>query len=87
MYTYKPDGVCCKEMSFDIIDGRLKNISFKGGCQGNLSALADIFDGEDARTVALKMYGHKCGNRNTSCMDRFARFVLESLRKEKENGD
>ena len=42
MYTYKPNSVCSKEISFDIIDGKLKNISFVGGCQGNLSAIAKL---------------------------------------------
>lgn len=81
MYTYKPNNVCSKEVSFDIINGKLKNISFTGSCQGNLSAIAKILDGKDAKTVAIMFLGHKCGKRNTSCMDQFARFILESLKK------
>lgn len=81
MYTYKPNNVCSKEISFDIEDGKLKNISFVGGCQGNLSAIAKLLDGKDAKTTAIMFLGHKCGNRNTSCMDQFARFILETLKK------
>ena len=81
MYTYKPNSVCSKEISFDIIDGKLKNISFVGGCQGNLSAIAKLLDGKDAKTTAIMFLGHKCGTRNTSCMDQFARLILETLKK------
>lgn len=81
MYTYKPNSVCSKEISFDIIDGKLKNISFVGGCQGNLSAIAELLDGKDAKTTAIMFLRHKCGRRNTSCMDQLARFILETLKK------
>lgn len=80
MFTYNTSrDVCSREMSFDIIDGKLKNVSFKGGCQGNLSAIAKLIDGKEAVEVAKMFLGHKCGNRNTSCMDQFAHFILKSL--------
>lgn len=81
MFTYTPKGVCSREMSFDIVDGKLKNVAFKGGCQGNLSAISKLIDGKDAKTVAIMFLNHKCGTRSTSCMDQFAHFVLESLKK------
>ena len=36
MFTYKTSGVCSREIHFDIVDGKLHNVSFDGGCPGNL---------------------------------------------------
>ena len=36
---FKPSGVCAKEMSFDIIDNKIKNLNFVNGCPGNLIGL------------------------------------------------
>jgi hypothetical protein len=35
MIKYIPVGVCSKEISFYIIDGKLKNVEFVKGCNGN----------------------------------------------------
>lgn len=34
-FTYVPEGVCSKLIDFDIVDGKLHNIIFLGGCNGN----------------------------------------------------
>ena len=39
MFTYKTIGVCSREIHFDIVDGKLHNVSFDGGCPGNLAAI------------------------------------------------
>lgn len=84
MFTYTPKGVCSREMSFDIVDGKIRNVAFKGGCQGNLAAIAKLVDGKDAKTIAIMFLNHKCGSRNTSCMGEFARFILKSLKERSE---
>lgn len=77
--------VCSKEVSFSINDGIISNVKFKGGCQGNLAAVAKLIDGKGARYVVKVLKGNKCGNRPTSCADCFARFVEEAL-EEMEHG-
>ena len=34
--VYKTKGVCSKEINFDLVDGKVHNVSFVGGCNGNL---------------------------------------------------
>ena len=38
-YTYMPKGVCSVQIDFDLEDGKLHNVSFTGGCNGNLKAI------------------------------------------------
>ena len=44
-YTYKTKDVCSREISFDIEDGVITNVSFLGGCNGNLKAVSKLVDG------------------------------------------
>ena len=37
--NYVPTGVCAQHISFDIEDGKLHNVAFLGGCNGNLKAI------------------------------------------------
>ena len=52
MFTYKTCGVCSREIHFDIVDGKLHNVSFDGGCPGNLAAIGKLVEGKDAKAVA-----------------------------------
>ena len=35
-YQYKTQGVCASQLQFDLEGGRIHNVSFTGGCNGNL---------------------------------------------------
>jgi uncharacterized protein (TIGR03905 family) len=78
-YSYTPQGVCSKRIDFDIEDGRLHNISFLGGCPGNLQAISKLLEGADAREIAAKLRGNLCGIKGTSCADQLARAVEAAL--------
>ena len=41
-YTFQTQGVCAQEISFDIIDGHVFNVKFKGGCRGNTQGVAVV---------------------------------------------
>ncbi|AEB75598.1 TIGR03905 family TSCPD domain-containing protein [Clostridium botulinum] len=83
MYTYNPKGVCSKEISFEIENNTLKNISFVGGCDGNLKGISSLVDGMDIDTVIKKLRGINCRGKGTSCPDQLAK-ALEEL-KESQN--
>lgn len=77
-YTYKTAGVCSKEITFEIDDaGMLHNVSFKGGCNGNLKAIGRLVEGKSATEIANVLKGNQCGPRNTSCADQLARAIME----------
>ena len=44
-YTYKTKGTCSQEIHFEIEDGKLKNVQFLGGCNGNLKGIGSLVEG------------------------------------------
>ena len=79
MFEYAPQGVCSRKINFDIIDGKLHNVRFTGGCPGNLSAISKLVEGKDAKEVATLLEGNQCGMRGTSCADQLAKAIKSFL--------
>lgn len=79
MISYTTSGTCSRIINFEITDGKLHNVSFVGGCPGNLQAISKLVEGMDAKEAAAKLQGIRCGNRPTSCGDQFARAILQNL--------
>ena len=68
-YTFIPEGVCSRCIDFEIEDDKIKNIEFKGGCDGNLKAIGILTEGMPVSEVIEKLAGNTCGFRTTSCAD------------------
>ena len=80
--TFKPQGVCCREMSFDIDENNIvTNVNFVGGCPGNLIGLKQLVEGQNAEDVANKLEGIPCGVKKSSCPDQLAKALREQLSK------
>ncbi|MDE6774448.1 MAG: TIGR03905 family TSCPD domain-containing protein [Treponemataceae bacterium] len=74
---YKTSGTCAKMIHFDRdADGRIHNIAFDGGCNGNLKAVGLLCEGMTAAEIAAKLAGNQCGSKGTSCADQLAKAVL-----------
>jgi uncharacterized protein (TIGR03905 family) len=76
MIIYKPKGVCSKEIRFEIIEGKVRNLSFVGGCRGNLQAIGILVEGMPVEDVIKHFEGNICRN-NTSCTDQLAQALRE----------
>ena len=77
---YTPSGVCSKQISFDLDkDGHIYNVSFLGGCPGNLKAISKLLEGADAKNVAKLLQGNTCGPRQTSCADQLSKALLQAI--------
>ncbi len=76
---YKTKGVCSKQINFDLVDGKLHNVSFVGGCNGNLKGICSLVEGQDAKEVIGRLEGIRCGFKNTSCPDQLAQALKEAL--------
>ena len=74
-------GVCSRKVDFEIIDGKIKNIEFASGCDGNLKGIAALAEGMDAHELKAKLKGIKCGFKNTSCPDQLAAAIDSVLKK------
>ncbi|MDR2940942.1 MAG: TIGR03905 family TSCPD domain-containing protein [Clostridiales bacterium] len=79
MYTYKTNGVCSREITFDIVNGTVKNISFDKGCEGNLKGIAVLADGLPVADVIKKLENITCEGKRTSCPAQLAIALKESL--------
>lgn len=77
MYTYKTSGVCSRSINFDIADNKVINVSFEGGCNGNLQGLSSLLEGMDVNEAVKKLKGIPCGGKATSCPDQFATALQE----------
>ncbi|MGM9641254.1 MAG: TIGR03905 family TSCPD domain-containing protein [Faecousia sp.] len=71
-YKYRTKGTCSQEIYFEIEDGKLKNVSFLGGCNGNLKGIGSLVEGMDVDEVIARMEGIHCGSKPTSCPDQLA---------------
>lgn len=80
--TYTPTGVCSKKIEFDIEDGKVHNVTFQGGCNGNLKGIAALVEGQNIAEVKEKLQGIRCNFKETSCPDQLAK-ALEELEKNK----
>lgn len=69
---FSPSGVCAVQIEFDVEEGKLYNVKFLGGCNGNLKAIGRLVEGKDAKEVADVLRGNTCGMKGTSCADQFA---------------
>ena len=76
---YKTSGVCSKSITFDVEDNKVKNISFAGGCSGNLKGIGLLCEGLSPKVVAEKLKGVTCGHKATSCPDQLAKALEEFI--------
>ena len=72
--VYKTSGVCSKEISYDIDEkGCIHNVSFLGGCNGNLKGIGSLVEGMKVEDVIARLEGIQCGSKGTSCPDQLAK--------------
>lgn len=78
-YQYKTKGTCSQAIEFDLEGNVVKNISFFGGCNGNLKAISKLVEGMTVEEIEAKLAGNTCGFRSTSCADQLAKAVRKAL--------
>ena len=76
MYEYKTSGTCAQRILFDVVDGKVHNVQFIGGCNGNLKGIAALIEGMDVDTVIERVQGTTCGMKKTSCPDQLAQALI-----------
>ena len=80
-YTLYPKGVCSTQIDLDVTDGKIHNLSYTGGCNGNLKALGAMCEGASAEEVIRRLSGITCGYKATSCSDQRARLLQDAMKK------
>lgn len=78
-FQFRTQGICARQIDFDLDDdGRVRNIAFLGGCNGNLKAISKLVDGWAPGDISAKLAGNTCGNKPTSCADQLAAAVMQA---------
>lgn len=72
-FSYKTKGVCSNTIQFEIEDNILKNVTYQGGCHGNLQGIGALVEGMDVDEVIRRVKGIRCGYKDTSCPDQLAK--------------
>ena len=74
---YKTKGICAFEINYDVEDGKVKNVVFKGGCDGNHKGICSLVDGMPVDDVINRLEGIHCGMRSSSCPDQLAQALKQ----------
>ena len=72
---YKTKKVCASMINFELDGDVVKNVSFQGGCNGNLKAISKLVEGMTVEQIESYLSGNTCGMRKTSCADQLAQGV------------
>ena len=78
-YTYQTEQTCSQQIDFDIADGRLHNVVFLGGCDGNLRGVGRLVEGMKIEDVLSRLEGIRCGWKDTSCPDQLCRAIRQAM--------
>jgi len=79
-FSFKPNGVCCREMVFELDDNNvIVDVDFIGGCPGNLIGIKQLVLGQQADDVANRLQNITCGAKSTSCPDQLSKALREAL--------
>ncbi len=76
---YKTKGVCSKSITYDIVEGKLRNVEFLNGCSGSLQGIAKLAEGLTPEEVIEKFSDIDCDGRGTSCPAQLATALKQSL--------
>lgn len=69
---FQTRGVCSNAIDFDVVDNKVTNVRFQGGCSGNTQGVAALVEGMNIDEAIKRMKGIKCGFKPTSCPDQLA---------------
>ena len=81
-HRYSTRGVCSRAITFELADGRVHDVQFEGGCNGNTKGIGALVEGMEITEAIRRLSGIRCGLKSTSCPDQLAKALQEALDKE-----
>ncbi len=79
--TYTTHGTCSRQITINVEDGIVTDVSFVGGCSGNTQGVASLVRGMKIEDVIARLKGIRCGGKPTSCPDQLATALEQYLAK------
>ena len=58
-YSYKTNGTCARQIDFEVENGVVKEVSFQGGCNGNLKGISALCVGMNINDVIVSLTEYK----------------------------
>ena len=80
---YKTKGTCSTQIKLNIDGDVVTDVSFTGGCNGNLKAIPALVNGLTVDEIEKKLSGITCGFKQTSCGDQLAKACREAYECQK----
>ena len=81
-FTYTTKGTCSRLIDIELNDDNtIGNVTFAGGCHGNLQGISSLIKGQKAEDVIARLKGIECGSKGTSCPDQLATALEEAIGK------
>ena len=77
--TYHTSGICSSQISIELENGIVTDVSFEDGCDGNLQAISKLVIGMKPVDIINKLEGIDCESRGTSCPDQLAKALKQTL--------
>lgn len=78
---YHTTGTCSRAIEVSGEDGRIVDVVFYGGCNGNQQGIGSLVKGMKYEDVIARLNGISCNGRHTSCPDQLCR-AIEKLMEE-----
>ena len=75
--VYRTKGVCSRQIHFEVKNGKVCDVEFLGGCDGNTQGVSRLVDGMDIDEAIKRLKGIDCGGKGTSCPDQLATALLQ----------
>ena len=80
---YQTEGTCARIIELTGSEGRIVDVKFYGGCNGNLQGISALIKGMPYDDVIARLNGIRCGAKPTSCPDQLCR-AIEQLKEANE---
>lgn len=77
MFSYKPAGVCCRQIDIDIKEDVITDVNFVSGCPGNLIGIKNLVINRNVEEIINLLEGVTCGSKSTSCPDQLSQALRE----------
>lgn len=78
-YSFMTRGTCSRMIEIEIENGIVEDVTFTGGCHGNLQGIGRLVRGMKAEDVISRLSGIHCGTKTTSCPDQLAQALAQIL--------
>ncbi|MCI8609786.1 MAG: TIGR03905 family TSCPD domain-containing protein [Firmicutes bacterium] len=83
-YKYTPSKVCSRQIELEMEGDVIKNVTFVGGCHGNLQGLSALVRGMTYDQVKERLSGIRCGFKDTSCPDQLVKAIEAAMASAEE---